>query len=742
MAYTEEVRQTARRLYLRHWSAQEIKAELGLGSVRVVYLWAEKYGWTELLSDEALEDAITRRYQALAVKSKKNHADLAEMDRLINHHCALKEQAVKLAEREHALKARQVAEPQDEPSEGGRRRGEGKPKKGGGKKTKNWVNDLTPEDFEGWLASLFPHQRYVRDVKNDPTMPRTRNILKSRQIGMTYYFAGEALEDAILTGGNQVFLSATRAQAEIFRSYIINIARTFLGVELTGNPIVLSNGAQLVFCSTSANSAQGYTGNFYADEYFWIKNFKAVTDVATGMGSQSHWRKTFFSTPSSKAHGGYKLWTGDDWKGKDPARQAIEFPTEAELRDGGRVCPDRVWRYILTLEAAVSSGFTLIDIEALREETAIEVFDHLYMCAFIDDEASVFKFQHMERAQTTISNWSDYTPGHPEPFGKREVWLGYDPSRTRDNATLVVVAPPLFPGEKFRVLEKHFWRGMNFRYQASEIEKIAKKFRVTYLGIDVSGVGSGVYDLLQPVFKSTITPINYNVESKARLVLKMVDVVESDRIEWDQEDIEIPLAFMSIKRSTTGGGQMTFRASRSSETGHADVFFAIAHAVDNEPLDTSRRRKSTWAISKRGKHEPQTALSSAGRAAQYPIPCSQHPFRRELFHSRAHRPHGLDDRLHGRVLQPLGRVLPAAHRQEGPGQGGPRQCAPRRHLDGTAQHGVGAVYQQRRRAQGSDHRLCAQPAAVWGRGLAQTAQRVRPGGGALPVIEPVRAPLP
>src|SRR5690606_11797507 len=157
------------------------------------------------------------------------------------HHVALKEQAVKLAEREHALKARQVAEPQDEPSEGGRRRGEGKPKKGGGKKTKNWVNDLTPEDFEGWLASLFPHQRYVRDVKNDPAMPRTRNILKARQIGMTYYFAGEALEDAILTGGNQVFLSATRAQAEIFRSYIINIARTFLGVVLTGNPIVLSN---------------------------------------------------------------------------------------------------------------------------------------------------------------------------------------------------------------------------------------------------------------------------------------------------------------------------------------------------------------------------------------------------------------------------------------------------------------------------------------------------------------------
>ena len=55
------------------------------------------------------------------------------------------------------------------------------------------------------------------------------------------------------------------------------------------------------------------------------------------------------------------------------------------------------------------------------------------------------------------------------------------------------------------------------------------------------------------------------------------------------------------KRSTTGGGQMTFRAARDNVTGHADVFFAIAHAVANEPLDTNRKRKSTWATSQEKK---------------------------------------------------------------------------------------------------------------------------------------------
>jgi hypothetical protein len=50
---------------------------------------------------------------------------------------------------------------------------------------------------------------------------RTRMILKSRQIGATYFFAFEALMDAIETGRNQIFLSASKAQAHQFRSYIV-----------------------------------------------------------------------------------------------------------------------------------------------------------------------------------------------------------------------------------------------------------------------------------------------------------------------------------------------------------------------------------------------------------------------------------------------------------------------------------------------------------------------------------------
>ena len=46
---------------------------------------------------------------------------------------------------------------------------------------------------------------------------RIRHILKSRQIGATFYFAREALLRALKTGRNQIFLSASKTQAYVFR---------------------------------------------------------------------------------------------------------------------------------------------------------------------------------------------------------------------------------------------------------------------------------------------------------------------------------------------------------------------------------------------------------------------------------------------------------------------------------------------------------------------------------------------
>jgi len=79
-------------------------------------------------------------------------------------------------------------------------------------------------------------------------------------------------------------------------------------------------------------------------------------------------------------------------------------------------------------------------------------------------------------------------------------------------------------------------------------------------------------------------PINYAVQSKAMLVLKAMEVVEQKRLQWDAAETDIAHAFLTIRQTTTDNGQITYAASRSATTGHADVAWATMHALAAEPL--------------------------------------------------------------------------------------------------------------------------------------------------------------
>ncbi|MGK7630619.1 hypothetical protein ACSRCY_22075, partial [Salmonella enterica] len=103
----------------------------------------------------------------------------------------------------------------------------------------------------------------------------------------------------------------------------------------------------------------------------------------------------------------------------------------------------------------------------------------------------------------------------------------FDPARSGDLSCFVIVAPPMFAVEKFRVLKVIYWKGMNFRYQAKQIEQLFKKYNFTYLGVDVTGIGQGVFDNIQHFAMRVAVAIRYDLNTKNQLVLKAADVVES-----------------------------------------------------------------------------------------------------------------------------------------------------------------------------------------------------------------------
>jgi uncharacterized protein YjcR len=597
MPYLPEVKDAAKKLYLRRYKPREIQAQLKLPNTRIVYYWIAKGAWDDLLTDEEPLTAVSRRITLILERIETlGKTDLDELDRLLNVRERLQKQAIKPVPR---LDDDQAAAPLGERQDRGdkpNRREQGEPKKKKPKTPKNDIGHLTEVDFlDKFTSKLFGYQKELFAAKQNPLTRRVRNILKCRQSGLTFYFAGEAFMDAVLTGDNQMFLSASRSQSEIFRNYIIKFAREWFGIELTGNPIILSNGAELRFLSTNSSTAQGHHGHVYVDEYFWIRDFDKLKSLSGAMATHKKWRKTYFSTPSAVSHQAYPFWTGDTFKRGKHRNAGKAFPNEAELRQGV-LCPDGQWRKIITIHDAIAGGCDLFDLEQLQLENSDDQFDQLYLCQFIDSTQSAFKLDDLERCYSDLVLWTDYDPDPKaaRPFGNSPVWIGYDPSRTRDDATCVVVAPPLEKDGKFRILEKHSWRGHSFTYQAAQVKKLTERFNVQHIGIDVTGVGYGVFDTVRDFYPKA-TPIHYSLETKNTLVLKAQDTIQGRRIEWDAGWNDIASAFLTIKRGATNSGQITYSASRTDATGHADIAWAIMHALHHEPLNINKQRRSRWS---------------------------------------------------------------------------------------------------------------------------------------------------
>ncbi|MCZ5106581.1 terminase ATPase subunit family protein [Proteus mirabilis] len=568
MTETFDNRKKAMHLYFAGYRIARIAESLG-EKASTIHSWKRRDNWDEISPTERAELTVEARYCNLILKESKEGKDFKEIDLLGRQ-----------LERMARIRKYQNGgnETDLNPKIANRNKGERR------QPEKNFFSEEQIEKLEDiFRDTLFEYQKVWYRAGHH----RIRNILKSRQIGATFYFAREAFIDALTTGRNQVFLSASKAQAYMFREYIIKMALE-VDVELKGDPLMLSNGATLYFLGTNARTAQSYHGNLYLDETFWIPKFQELRKVTSGMAIQKHWRQTYFSTPSTMSHEAYPFWSGKLYNRGRKKEDRVDIDISHEALVNGRLCEDGQWRQIVNIEDALRGGCDLFDLEQLKKEYSPDEYNNLLMCHFMDDIESLFNFNMMQNCMVdSWEVWDDIQPLALRPYGYDPVWVGYDPSKggeNSDSAGCVVIAPPKVPGGKFRILERHQWRGMDFRAQADAIKKITERFYVEYMGIDTTGLGHGVYQNVIQFFPAAREFI-YNPNVKNALVIKAYDVISHGRLEFDAQCVDIIQSFTSIRRTTTGSGNRpTYEASRSEESGHADLAWATMHALFNEPL--------------------------------------------------------------------------------------------------------------------------------------------------------------
>ena len=561
---TADAKRQAQVMYFSGYKIAEISRQLNIPT-STISSWKEREKWDDFAPVGRVELTLESRLNLLILKENKSGADYKEIDLLGRQ-----------MERMARVKKYSFGEGNEvdlNPKLANRNKGERK------KAEQNAIDEEQEELLiNGFLEGMFNYQRVWHKAKEH----RIRNILKSRQIGATFYFAHEAFVDALTTGHNQIFLSASKKQALQFRSYIVEYAKT-ADVELKGETIKLPNGAELIFLGTNSATAQSYHGNLYFDEIFWVPKFDVMRKVASGMAAQKMYRQTYFSTPTTIAHPAYAFFSGKSFnRGRAKADKVEIDISHANLRTG-KLCGDRQWKQIVTIHDALEGGCNLFNLEDLLAENSKEEFEQLFLCQFADDNSSAFKFADLQLCQVdSLEEWHDFKPFYQRPFGNREVWLGYDPAFTGDRAALAIVAPPRVEGGDYRVLHKQTFHGMDFEAQASRIKQFCDDYNVSRIVIDKTGMGSGVFQEVKK-FYPTVQGLDYNADLKNEMVLKTQNLIQKRRLKFDSGDNDIVTSFMTVKKRITGTGKITYVSDRSEDASHGDLSWAIMNCVLNVP---------------------------------------------------------------------------------------------------------------------------------------------------------------
>ncbi len=604
------LKRQARSLYWRGWPMADIAEELDI-KYQTLASWKNRGKWDDASPRQVIEDRIEAKIASYLDMPDFNEGHMKRVDFLTRQ----MERMARIGKFESSGKEGdlnpKIARRNDDAAKA--------------KRAEKRKNFLTLDQWQALLDDFHDRNFAYQAGWWEQRDQRTRKILKSRQIGATWYFAREALAkiaDDVLAGEqprNQIFLSASRRQANKFRREIVGWVKRVTGVDLQGDPIMLDFGGLetedgepvgggldpvgLYPMSTNSNTSQGESGDFYFDEFFWAQGFAELRKVAAAMATHKIFKRTYFSTPSTKTHEAFAFWSGEEWNRGKPKDKQREFDCSHANLAGGKIMPDGSWCQVVTLQDAIAGGLgDLVDIEELRAEASDDEFRNLYECEFVDDSESSFPWALLAPARVEpVYAWRDFQPAMvavpgTRPFGEKPVWLGYDPNHQgRDDAALTVIAPPDQPGVgKFRILAKFRLNNMDFQAQADFIRSIAMRFNVTDIAIDASGgIGAAVLQLVKRWFP-TVRAIEYSVAVKAALVLKGQRLFREGRVEFDQSWKDLMAAFMAIRPTlTASGSRVTYTASRAGGVGHADLAWSVLHAFSNEPLDAAAAASGT-----------------------------------------------------------------------------------------------------------------------------------------------------
>ena len=109
-------------------------------------------------------------------------------------------------------------------------------------------------------------------------------------------------------------------------------------------------------------------------------------------------------------------------------------------------------------------------------------------------------------------------------------------------------------------------------------------YNVSYLAIDNTGNGIAVADHVA-VFFPHLTRLNYNPDLKTEMGLRTKELLQKQKLHFDSGLTVVAKSLLSIKKAVTAQGRnVTLVTTRSAQTGHGDLAWAIMNGLTKAPL--------------------------------------------------------------------------------------------------------------------------------------------------------------
>jgi hypothetical protein len=104
----------------------------------------------------------------------------------------------------------------------------------------------------------------------------------------------------------------------------------------------------------------------------------------------------------------------------------------------------------------------------------------------------------------------------------------------RDSASLSIASIDLstlstLKAPTYRILHRRQWTGCNHVTLFGQLESLAGSWRPEYIVIDATGVGEGLWALLDKAFPSRVIPVKFNRQVKSELGWKFLSIIDTGR---------------------------------------------------------------------------------------------------------------------------------------------------------------------------------------------------------------------